>query len=115
MDHTYFPVGCNFFGIGYCGHPNFPYAHIQIEQANNLILSHFQEEDHSFVHDTLKNKKAQLVSLYFVYRPKKNASRTDITNDDQNAYIFVPTYRDEYTSLYKSYDISCCFFLLKYI
>ena len=23
------------------GHPNFPYAHIQLEQATNLILSHF--------------------------------------------------------------------------
>ena len=29
------------FEIGYCGHPAFPYAHIQLDQATKLILSHF--------------------------------------------------------------------------
>ena len=29
--------------IGYCGHPAFPYAHIQLEQATNLIILIFQE------------------------------------------------------------------------
>ena len=38
MDCTYYPVDYNYFEIGYCGHPNFPYANIQFKQANNLIL-----------------------------------------------------------------------------
>ena len=107
MDCTYYPVDYNFFEIGYCGHPNFPYANIQFKKATNLILSHFQEEYHPLIHDTLKNKNTQLVSLYFVYIPKKNASRTEITNDDEKVYTFAQTYGDEY-------DISCCVFLLKY-
>ena len=39
-----------------------------------------------------------MVSLYFVYKPKKNAPRTDITNDDQDAYKYGQTYGDEPTS-----------------
>ena len=85
------------FSIGYCGHPNFPYANIRFNQAINLILSYFQEEDHSFINDKLINKKTQLVSLYYVYKPKKNASITDITNDDEKAYKYGPTYGDEST------------------
>ena len=42
-----------------------------------------------------------MVCLYFVYRPNKNASRTDITNDDQNAYTFAPTYGDESTAYHR--------------
>ena len=52
------------FEIGYCGHPNSPYANIKFKHDTNLILSHFQEEDHPFNHDTLKNKNTQLVLLY---------------------------------------------------
>ena len=81
-----------FFEIGYCGYPNLPYAHIQLKQATKLILSHFQE-DHLLIHDTLKNKKTQLVSLYFVYRPKENEPRTDITNDDKKDYAFANIWR----------------------
>ena len=33
----------------------------------------------------------QLVCLYFVYRPKKHTSRTDLMNYDQNAYTLVLT------------------------
>ena len=33
-----------------------------------------------------------MVCLYFVYRPKKNAYITDITDDDQKDYAFDPTY-----------------------
>ena len=33
----------NCLEIGYYGYPTFPYAHIQLEQANKLILSYFQE------------------------------------------------------------------------
>ena len=62
MDCTDYPVGYNFFEIGHFGHPNFPDANIQLEQATNLIPSHFQEEDHPFILDTVKNKKTQLVS-----------------------------------------------------
>ena len=36
----------NCFEIVYCGHPDFPYANIQLEQATKLILSHFWEEEH---------------------------------------------------------------------
>ena len=46
MDHTGFHVYYYFFEIEYCGYPNFPYAHIQLEQSTKLILLHFQEEDH---------------------------------------------------------------------
>ena len=42
IDCTDYPVDYNFFEIGYCGHPNFPYANIQFEKFTNLILSHFQ-------------------------------------------------------------------------
>ena len=38
MDCTDYPVNYNFFEIGYCGHPNFPYANIQFKKATNLIL-----------------------------------------------------------------------------
>ena len=33
-----------------------------------------------------------MVCLYTFYRPNKNASRTDLTNDDQKYYAFAPTY-----------------------
>ena len=38
-----------------------------------------------------------MVYLYYVYKPKKNASRTDITNYDEKAYKYGPTYGDEST------------------
>ena len=101
MGHTDYSVDYKCSEIGYCGHPNLPYTNIQFEKASDLILSHFQEEYHSLINDTLKNKKTQLVSLYFVYKPKKNASRTDITNYDQNAYKYCPTYGDESTSYHR--------------
>ena len=88
-----------FFENVYCGHPAFPYAHIQLEKCTKLILSHFQEEDHPFIYDTLGNKKTQLVCLYFIYRPK-NTSRTDITDDDQKPYAFAPTYGDGSTAFH---------------
>ena len=90
IDRNDYPVNYNFYEIGYCGHHNFPYTNIQFKQSNNLILSHFQEEYHPFIHDTLRNKNTQLVTFFF-NRPKKNASRTDIKNDHKNAYTFVLT------------------------
>ena len=109
MDCNDYPVDHICFEIGYCGHPNLPYANIQFKQATNSIPSHFQEEDHQFIHDTLKNKKTQLVSLYIFYRPKKNASRTDITNDDEMAYTFAQTCGDESTG-YNCHMISVVVF-----
>ena len=54
MDCADLPDDYNFSEVGYCGHTNFPYAHIQLEQATKLIILYFQEEDHSFICDTLK-------------------------------------------------------------
>ena len=102
MDCTVYPVDYNFFEIGYCGQPYLPYVNIQFKQATNGKLSHFQEEDHPFIHDTPKNKKKQFVSLYFVYRPKKNASITDITDDDKQDYTFAPTYGYESTGYHRN-------------
>ena len=76
-------LSMNCFEIGYCGHPNSPNTDIQFKKSTKLLLSYLQEEDHQLIHDTLKNKKIQLGSLYFVYRHKKNSSRTDITNYDE--------------------------------
>ena len=95
MDCTDYPINYNLFEKIYFGHPNFPYTNIQLEQASDPIISHFQEEEHSFINDTLSNKKTQLVYLYYIYKPKKNASRTDITKYDEKAYKYVPAYVDE--------------------
>ena len=42
MDRTNFPVDLKRIEIGYCGHPNLPYTNIQLEQASDLIPSHFK-------------------------------------------------------------------------
>ena len=90
-----------FFGIGYCGHSDFPYAHIQLDRDTKLIISYFQEEYHPFIYDTLDSKNTQLVCLYIFYSPKKNASRTDLTNNDKKDYAFAPTYGDGYTAFHR--------------
>ena len=77
------------FKIGYCGHPDFPYAHIQLDQATKLILSNFQEGDHPLFYDTLNKKKTQLVCLYIFLQAHKKPSRTDIT---RKAYASASTY-----------------------
>ena len=82
------PDDYNCFDLGYCGHFTFPFAHIQLEQATKLISSHFQEEDHSSIHDILKYKKISLITLYFVYRPNKNASRMNMH------YLFIKAQDD---------------------
>ena len=56
MDCIDYPVDYNCFETGYCGHLNFPYENIQFKQATNLILSHFWEEDHPFIHDISTTK-----------------------------------------------------------
>ena len=50
-----------------------------------------------------------MVDLYYVYKPKKNASRTDITNYDEMAYEYVPTYGDKST-VYHHHIISVVVF-----
>ena len=42
-----------------------------------------------------------MVSLFCFYRLNKNAPRTDILNDNQKAYAFVPTYGDGYTAIHR--------------
>ena len=80
--------------------------------------SYFQKEDHSFIHNKLRNKKTQLVYFYYVYKPRKNASRSDIKNYYEMAYKYVPTYGDEYTG-YHCHMISVAVFFysntLKYM
>ena len=87
----------HFSETGYCGHPDSPYTLTQQDQSTEWIISHFQEEDHPFIYNTLGNKKTQLVCLYSAYILKKNASRTDTTDDDQKAYAFETTYGDTST------------------
>ena len=82
------------FEIVYCGHPIFPCTHTQLKQYNKFILTNFQEEYHPFIIDTLRYKKTQLVCLYIFNRLNKITSITDITDDDQKAYAFAPTYGD---------------------
>ena len=50
-----------------------------------------------------------MVYLYYVYKPKQNASRTDITNYGEKAYKYVPTYGDEST-IYHCHRISVVLF-----
>ena len=40
------------------------------------------------------------VYIYF-YKPKENSSRTDLKNDDQNVYVFAPTYGDGSTNFHR--------------
>ena len=47
------PNDYNFLLVNY-GHPTFPYAHIQLKKATKSIHSHFREEEHPFIHNTLK-------------------------------------------------------------
>ena len=42
-----------------------------------------------------------MVSLYYVYKPKTNASRTKNTNDDEQAYTFCPLYGGESTGFHR--------------
>ena len=74
---------------------------IFLDQASDLILSHFKEEDHSFIKNALRNKKIRLVLLYCVYKPKTNTSRSKITNNDEKGYKFGNLYGGESTSLHR--------------
>ena len=41
MDSTGYPDDYNFFELGYCGHTQFPYSNIFLDQASDLTLSQF--------------------------------------------------------------------------
>ena len=92
MDSSGYPDMYNFFELGYFGHPQYPYSKIFLDQASDLILSHFQEEDHPFISDALRDENIQLFLLYYVYKPKTKTSRTKNTNEDENAYKYGPLY-----------------------
>ena len=70
MDSTGYPDDHNFFELGYYGHNQFPYSNIFLDQASNLILSQFREEDHTFIRKALGDENIHLVALYYVYTPK---------------------------------------------
>ena len=48
MDSTGYPDDHNFFGLGYCGHTQFPHSKIFLDRARVFILLQFQEEYHPF-------------------------------------------------------------------
>ena len=91
-----------FCELGYCGHPKYPYSKFFLGEASDLLISHFKEEDHSFIKDALINKKIQLFLLYYVYRPNTNASRKKNTNDDEQYYKFCPLYGGESTGFHRN-------------
>ena len=80
MNSTGYPDNHNFFELEYCGHNQFPYSKIFLEQASDLILSQFQEEDHPFIIKDLQDDDIHLVSLYYVYKPNTDTLRTKNSN-----------------------------------
>ena len=71
-----------------------------LDQASDLILSHFQEEDHPFISEALRDKNIYLVAFYYIYKPKTDISRTKNMDDDENAYKFGPLYGGESTGFH---------------
>ena len=54
--------------------------------------------------------KTHFFPLYYVYKPKKNASRTDIKNSDGMDYKYGLTYGDEYTGYHRHMISAVVFF-----
>ena len=102
MDPTGYLDDHNFFEFGYCGHTQFPYSKIFLDQASALILSQFQEEDHPFIKKALQNEHIHVVSLYYVYKPKTDTPITKNTEDDENAYKLGPKYGGESIGLHRN-------------
>ena len=100
MDFTGYPDEHNFFELGYCGHTQFPYWKIFLDQSSDLILSQFQKEDHPFIRKALVDEDIHLVAIYHVCKPKTVTPITRNTDDDQNAYKFGPKYGGESTSFH---------------
>ena len=63
MDSTGYPDDHNFFEFGYCGHTQFSYSNVFLDQARALILLQFQEEDHPFIRKSLVDENIHLVAL----------------------------------------------------
>ena len=101
MDSTGYPDDHNFFELGYCGHTKFPNSKIFLVQASTLMLSQFQEEDHTFIRKALRDEDIHLVALYYVYKPKTDTPITKNTEDDENAYKFGPKYEVEFTGFHR--------------
>ena len=80
------PDDHKFFELGYCGHTQYPHSKIFLDQERALIISQFQEEDHSFIRKTLQDDHIHVVSLYYVYKPNTDTPRTNNTLDDENGY-----------------------------
>ena len=70
-------------------------------QARALILSQFQEEDHPFIRKDLQDEHINVVSLYYVYKPKTDTPRTKNMKDDENAYKLGPKYGGEFSGLHR--------------
>ena len=65
MERVDLPDDYNFFEIGYCGHPSFPYAHIQLEQATKLIISYLQGDTiHFFMIPSTTKRHNWFVCLF---------------------------------------------------
>ena len=58
---TGYPDDHNLSELLYCGHTQFPYSKIFLDQASDLILSLFQEEDHPFIRKALGDENIHLV------------------------------------------------------
>ena len=78
IDSTGYPDDHNFFELGYCGHTQYPHSKIFLDQSSALILLQFQEEDYPFIRKALQDEHIHVVSLYYVYKPKIDTSRTKI-------------------------------------
>ena len=61
MDSTGYPDDHNFFELGYCGHTQYPYSKMFLDQESALILSQFQEEDHPFIRKALQDEDIHVV------------------------------------------------------
>ena len=68
--------------------------------ASDLILSHFQDEYHPFISESLRDENIQLVALYYVYKTKTDTSRKKNYNEDVNAYKYGPLYGSESTGFH---------------
>ena len=66
MDSTGYPDDHKFFELGYCGHTQYPHSKMFLDQARDLIISQFQEEDHPFIRKALQDNHIHVVSLYYV-------------------------------------------------
>ena len=76
MDYTGHPYDQKFFELGYCGHTQYPHSNIFLDQASALVLLQFQEEEHPFIRKALQYEHIHVVSLYYVYKPKKDTPIT---------------------------------------